>query len=91
MSYNLFSMAVVLTPLGKFVVFTAKWIIAPLSAAFIGYVLIGPRIGGNIEKSVRKIPVLSRINPETPKSETKKGSASKAAKAFEAVREAGQE
>jgi hypothetical protein len=43
--------AVVLTPLGKAVVGTVKWLIVPLCAALIGYVLIGPNIGKPAPKS----------------------------------------
>ena len=43
-------MAVVLTPLGKAVVGTVKWLVVPLCAALIGYVLIGPNIGKPAEK-----------------------------------------
>jgi len=42
--------AVVLTPLGKAVIGTVKWLVVPLCAALIGYVLIGPNIGKPAEK-----------------------------------------
>jgi hypothetical protein len=45
-------MAMELTPLGKLF----KWIVVPLIAATIGYVLIGPRIGGKIVKKMRTLP-----------------------------------
>jgi len=45
--------AVVLTPLGKAVVGTVKWLVVPLCAALIGYVLIGPNIGKPVEKKTQ--------------------------------------
>lgn len=46
-------MAVQLTPLGKVVIGTLKWVAVPLLAALIGYQFIGPRIGGGSEKPVK--------------------------------------
>jgi hypothetical protein len=39
-------MAVQLTPLGKIVVGTFKWVVVPVLVAFVGLKLIGPNIGG---------------------------------------------
>ena len=52
-------MAVVLTPLGKAVVGTVKWLVVPLCAALIGYVLIGPNIGKPVEKKAQAESKLS--------------------------------
>jgi hypothetical protein len=45
-------MAVELTPLGKFTVILVKWVLAPVAVAFIGYAVIGPRVGGNVVKKL---------------------------------------
>ncbi|HLO98812.1 MAG TPA: hypothetical protein VK171_09485 [Fimbriimonas sp.] len=58
-------MAVVLTPLGKAVVGIAKWVVAPLIVAYIGYTFIGPRIGAKDPNPVKKV----RPKNQAPKSE----------------------
>lgn len=56
-------MAVVLTPLGKAVVGTTKWILVPLAIGFIGYKFIGPSIGASDKpkpsaaKAKRNLPI----------------------------------
>ena len=67
-------MAVVLTPLGKAVIGTVKWLVVPLCAALIGYVLIGPNIGkptvkkasieGNLSENGKKFRDIRGIKPE---------------------------
>lgn len=78
-------MAVELTPLGKVVVGILKWIVVPVCAAFIGFALIGPRIGGKVADSMKKIPGLSK-----EKAQPKQPSAPKPSKhalEFEKIRE----
>ena len=66
-------MAVELTPLGKVVVGTFKWIMVPMAAAFIGYVLLGPNIGKEVAQSVRRVPGIGSMmgNKNAPKTEKK--------------------
>lgn len=68
-------MAVQLTPLGKLVVGTFKWVVVPLFVAFIGFKLIGPRIGAGAPA-----PTPSKPKIVAPKSEN--------GKKFQEVREA---
>jgi hypothetical protein len=83
-------MAVELTPLGKAVVFTGKWILVPLCAAFIGYVLIGPNIGGKIVRKIRSLPGIgSALGSEQNEPSEPKGS-NERAKQFQSVRGIGQ-
>ncbi len=51
-------MAVELTPLGKVVVGTFKWVLVPLVVGGIGLKCVGPNIGGSIKKT---------DDPKTPK------------------------
>ncbi len=47
-------MAVELTPFGKVVVGTIKWIVIPVAVGFIGMKFIGPNIGGAPSLTPRK-------------------------------------
>lgn len=78
-------MAVELTPLGKVVIGICKWVLVPACAAFIGFALIGPRIGGKVEDSMKKIPGLNKSTPKPKGPEAPKPS--KRALEFEKIRE----
>lgn len=51
-------MAVELTPLGKVVVGTFKWVLVPVAVGCFGLKCIGPNIGGSPKKAA---------NPSAPK------------------------
>jgi hypothetical protein len=78
-------MAVELTPLGKAVFGSLKWVIAPLLAAYIGYAMIGPRVGGNIVKKLRKLPGIGGNLSNSNDSESQ-NEPSKNAKRFQEIR-----
>jgi hypothetical protein len=56
-------MARQLTPLGHIVIGTAKWVMIPLAVGYIGYAIIGPRLGGPEIKKVVKPPKPSLSGP----------------------------
>jgi hypothetical protein len=78
-------MAVELTPLGKVVVGIFKWVVVPACAAFIGFALIGPRIGGRVADSMNKIPGVAKEKPQPKTAPAPKPS--KRALEFEKIRE----
>ena len=57
-------MARQLTPFGKVVVMTTKWLIIPILVGLIGYKLIGPNIRG--AKSDPKSQSSNPIEPQSP-------------------------
>jgi hypothetical protein len=79
-------MAIELTPLGKGVVIIVKWLIVPLFAAFIGYALIGPRIGGSVAKKMKSIPGIGSAFGDQPSKDTKKPLVNDRAKEFQSIR-----
>ena len=46
-------MARQLTPFGKVVMMTLKWLIIPLAAAFIGFKVIGPNLSATSDPKIR--------------------------------------
>lgn len=63
-------MAVELTPLGRAVVGTLKWVAIPLLVAWIGMVFVGPNIGKAEAKNEAKVQ--SVIKSKTPMSDHEK-------------------
>lgn len=57
-------MAVELTPLGRAVVGTLKWVAIPLLVAWIGMAFVGPNIGkGEPKKEAKVQPVVKSKTP----------------------------
>lgn len=77
-------MAVELTPLGRAVFGTLKWVGAPLLAAYIGYAFLGPRVGGSVVKRLKRLPgVSTNVENETPETQPR---TSDKAKKFQEIR-----